>query len=196
MTVRPSASKSATKAGISRSATPATTTLDYIVGANASQTNAGSGSFFGDSLTSRLNFVLTRQFRLGFLVEQTPDDGCRVTLSPEWKDSLGLPRPRIAYNFSDYTKLGFVAAKQTATAIYTAMGAKEYTRQPTADDVGDPTVFAITVDADGNPVPDGQAPPAGSTTDYFRFYGAGHAVGTYRMGRSPADSVVNPEQRS
>jgi len=176
---------------------PATTTLDYIVGANVSQTNAGSGSFFGDSLTSRLNFVLTRQFRLGFLVEQTPDDDCRVTLSPEWKDSLGLPRPRIEYNFSDYTKLGFVAAKQTATAIYNAMGAKEYTRQPTAADVGsDPTVFAITVDADGNPVPDGQAPPAGSTTDYFRFYGAGHTVGTYRMGTSPADSVVNPEQRS
>ena len=141
--------------------------------------------------------MLTRQFRLGFLVEQTPDDDCRVTLSPEWKDSLGLPRPRIEYNFSDYTKLGFVAAKQTATAIYNAMGAKEFTRQPTAADVGeDPTVFAISVDADGNPVPDGQAPPAGSTTDYFRFYGAGHTVGTYRMGTSPADSVVNPEQRS
>jgi len=89
---------------------PATKTLDHIVGANVSQTNAGSGSFFGDRLTSRLNIVLTRQFRLGFLVEQ--------------------------------------------------------------------------------------APPAGSTTDYFRFYGAGHTVGTYRIGTSPAESVVNPEQRS
>lgn len=176
---------------------PATTTLDYIVGANVSQTNPGGASFFGDQLTSRLNFLLTRQFRLGFLVEQTPDDDCRVTLSPTWKDRLGLPRPRIDYNFSDYTKLGFVAAKQTATAVYNAMGAKEFTVQPTAADLGeDPTVFTITIDANGNPVADGQTPPPGSTTDYFRFFGAGHTVGTYRMGRSPTDSVVNSEQRS
>ena len=176
---------------------PSTTTIDFIVGANASQTNPGGQSFFGSALTQRLNFVLTRQFRLGFLVEQTPDDDCRVKLSPTWTDRLGLPRPRIDYNFSDYTKASFVAAKKTATAIYNSMGAKEFTVHPTAKDVGvDPTVFAVTVDPNGKVVPDGQTAPAGSTTDYFRFFGAGHTVGTYRMGSSPADSVVNAEQRS
>ena len=177
---------------------PTTTTLDFIVGANASQLNSNPPkNLFGDDLTATLNGIFTRQFRLGFLVEQTPDDNCTVGLSKTYKDSLGLPRPEITYNFSDYTKMGFVVAKKTASMIYQAMGAKEFTKQPTADQVGkDPTVFAITYDADGNPVPDGQTAPAGSTTDYFRFFGAGHTVGTYRMGSDPSTSVVNSEQRS
>jgi glucose dehydrogenase len=177
---------------------PSTTTLDFVVGTNVSQLNTSNpNGIFGNALTATINGILTRQFRLGFLMEQTPDDDCTVTLSSTYKDSLGLPRPQIRYNFSDYTKMGFVAAKKTATAIYDAMNAKEFTTLPGPDDLGkDPTVFSITYDADGNPVPDGQAPPAGSTTDYFRFFGAGHTVGTYRMGTDETNSVVNSEQRS
>jgi choline dehydrogenase-like flavoprotein len=173
---------------------PSTTTLDFVVGKNLSGLNPPAKPLFGDALTAAVNDALTRQFRLGFLMEQTPDDDCTVTLSPTYKDSLGLPRPQIHYNFSDYTKMGFVVAKKTATAIYAAMDAKEFTVRPTAEDVGaDPTVFAVSYDADGNAVPDGTP---GATTDYFRFFGAGHTVGTYRMGTDRTDSVVDPEQRS
>jgi choline dehydrogenase-like flavoprotein len=176
---------------------PSTTTLDFVVGTNNSQLNPSGDPLFGSALTTAVNSALTSQFRLGFLMEQTPDDDCKVGLSPTFKDSLGLPRPQIHYNFSDYTKMGFVSARKVATAIYDAMDATEFTVLPKAGDVGtDPTVFAITYDAAGNPVPDGTPPPAGSTTEYFRFFGAGHTVGTYRMGTDATNSVVNSEQRS
>lgn len=176
---------------------PYTTTLDFVLGTNASQLNPGMQAMYGAGLVGALNDGLTRQFRLGFLLEQTPDDDCSVTLSTTYKDRLGLPRPRITYNFSDYTKMGFVVAKRTATKIYGAMKAKEYTQAPDASLLGvDPTVFAVTYDADDVPVPAGTTPPAGSTTEYFRYFGAGHIVGTYRMGSDKADSVVDAEQRS
>jgi choline dehydrogenase-like flavoprotein len=176
---------------------PYTTTLDFVVGTNASQLNPSGQPVWGASLTGALNHALTRQFRLGFLMEQSPDDDCTVTLSTTYKDSLGLPRPRIHYNFSNYTKMGFVAARRVASDVYGAMGAHEYTVMPTKDDLGeDPTVFAVTYDAKGAPVPDGTPPPAGSTTEYFRYFGAGHIVGTYRMGTDKTDSVVDFEQRS
>ena len=48
-------------------------------------------------MTKALNDNITRQFRIGFLVEQTPDAGNRVTLS-DHVDGLGLRRPKIAYH--------------------------------------------------------------------------------------------------
>lgn len=176
---------------------PYTTTLDFVLGTNVSQLNGSQTAMYGSQLVSSLNTALTRQFRLGFLMEQTPDDDCAVSLSPTFKDRLGLPRPRIRYNFSDYTKMGFVVAKRTATEIYGAMGAKEFTQGPDASMLGvDPTVFSITYDANDVPVPQGTTPPAGSTTEYFRYFGAGHVVGTYRMGSDKTNSVVDSQQRS
>jgi choline dehydrogenase-like flavoprotein len=176
---------------------PYTTTLDFVLGTNVSRLNGGGTAHHGKDLVTGLNGALTRQFRLGFLMEQTPDDDCRVSLSPTFKDRLGLPRPRITYNFSDYTKMGFVAARRTATQIYAAMGATEYTRSPHPGVVGhDPTVFSVTYGPDDAPVPAGTELPDGATTEYFRYYGAGHVVGTYRMGSDPTDSVVDREQRS
>ncbi len=173
---------------------PYTTTLDFVLGTNASQLNPGKTPLYGSGLVGALNTALTRQFRLGFLMEQTPDDDCAVTLSPTFKDRLGLPRPRIRYNFSDYTKMGFVVAKRTATQIYGAMDAHEYTLAPDPSLLGkDPTVFSITYDSNDVPVPDGTA---GATTAYFRYFGAGHVVGTYRMGTDSTNSVVDSQQRS
>jgi len=114
---------------------------------------------------------LSRQFRLGFLVEQSAEPSNRVTLSDR-TDHLGLPRPRIAYDLSDYTKRGFAAAKRTADAIFARLGAQQFT----------------------------QAAPGPATFEYnhetFGYFGAGHIVGTYRMGSSRADSVVDANQRS
>jgi glucose dehydrogenase len=157
---------------------PDTTTVDFVNGLNFSDLNPLKKPLFGADLVNALNTNLSRQFRLGFLVEQSPDDTNSVTLSDQFKDHLGLPRPQISYNLSDYTKQGLAAAKDTASAIFQSMGAKEFTTQPNADD---PSSF--------------QWPP-GQTTTRIKYFGAGHLVGTYRMGTSGNDSVVNDMQRS
>jgi choline dehydrogenase-like flavoprotein len=158
---------------------PHTTTLDLINGMNFSQLNPNPKALFGKDLVTRLNDLLTRQFRLGFLVEQSPDESNRITLangSDKTKvDHLGLPRPQITYDLSDYTKKGLAAAKDTATRIFQKMGAKEFTKE--GDD--DPSQFVW--------------PPGGK--DNIKYYGAGHIVGTYRMGPK-GKAVVDAEQRS
>jgi choline dehydrogenase-like flavoprotein len=119
----------------------------------------------------------TRQFRIGFLTEQSPDSSNRVTLSQQHKDGLGLPRPQVAYNVSDYTKKGLIAAQQTSDAIFKRLNAQPFTR------IGDndPTAFEATID--------GRRTRIG-------FGGAGHIVGTYRMGDDRTKSVVDSYQRS
>jgi choline dehydrogenase-like flavoprotein len=129
-------------------------------------------------LVKRLNNRISRQFRLGFLIEQSPDNTNRVTLSERHRDGLGLPRPQIAYNLSDYTKRGLAAAKQASDAIFTRLNAEPFTATPRSSD---PNSFEWTID--------------GKKTR-LNFLGAGHIVGTYRMGTSNSNSVVNREQRS
>lgn len=125
----------------------------------------------GKSLVEVLNDRYVRQFRMAFLMEQTPDPENRVTLSATETDHLGLPRPEIHYALSDYTKAGFEAAREVADTLFNLMGATQYT--------------------------DKQPDPGPTTFDYngqhYTYYGAGHVVGTCRMGSDPADSVVNSD---
>lgn len=90
---------------------PYITVADLIDGTNGSSTNplpsAGSASqvLFGSALVQRLNNLLTRQFRVGFLVEQVEEDpnnaNCYIVPSSQYKDRLGIPRPEIHYDLSD-----------------------------------------------------------------------------------------------
>ena len=163
---------------------PYTTTVDLINGMNQSQLNppAGPGqkppALWGADLATALNDKLSRQFRIGFLVEQSPETTNYVRLSTEL-DHLGLPRPEIHYDLSDYTKAGLASAKKTASQIFKGMGAAEYTITP--KDADDPTV--VMADVDGVPTP-------------IRYYGSGHIVGTYCMGTTSSNSVVDKNQRS
>lgn len=161
------------------SSDPYTSTVDMIVGANSTGINPGDPppARWGNDLVTQLNGALSRQFRLGFLVEQTPEGDCDVTLSDTQFDHLGLPRPRIRYNLSDYTKRGFVAAKRAADQIFALMNAKQFTTNPQCLDPGDPTTFEFE-------------------GERFKFYGAGHVVGTLRMGDSRGNSVVDRDLRS
>jgi glucose dehydrogenase len=156
---------------------PDTTTIDFVNGINFSNLNPGKKALFGADLVAAINDNLSRQFRLGFLIEQSPDDTNTVTLSDQFKDHLGLWRPQINYDLSDYTKQGLAAAKATATAIFASLGAKEFTSKPYADD---PSSF--------------QWPPGEQTR--IKYFGAGHVVGTYRMGSDKSNSVVDDMQRS
>jgi choline dehydrogenase-like flavoprotein len=156
---------------------PDTTTVDFINGLNFSNLNKEKKALFGANLVSALNDKLPRQFRLGFLIEQSPDDTNSVTLSDQFKDHLGLERPQINYDLSEYTKRGLAAAKTTATAIFKSLHAEEFTTEPEADD---PSTF--------------EWPPGQKTR--IKYFGAGHMVGTYRMGANQNDSVVDSFQHS
>jgi glucose dehydrogenase len=157
---------------------PALTTVDLVTGRNTSKVNKLNEMLFGKKLVTRLNDLITRQIRLGFLVEQTPDRKNRVTLSEQHYDGLGLPRPAISYNLSDYTKKGIVAAKRTADLLFEKMDARSFTKEPPP---GHPMSFEWPID--------------GKMTR-IAFGGAGHLMGTYRMGSDPRNSVVDSDQRS
>jgi choline dehydrogenase-like flavoprotein len=155
---------------------PDVTTLDFINGLNVSDLNKEKEALFGSALVKRLNNRLSRQFRLGFLIEQSPDSTNRVTLSDRHKDGLGLPRPQITYNLSGYTKKGLAAAKQASDEIFRKLNAEPFTRISP----GDPSAFDFVVDR---------------KRTRLSFMGAGHIVGTHRMGTSARNSVVDRDQR-
>lgn len=161
---------------------PYNTVCDFIDGTNNGGANPNKLALSGQALVQQLNSVLTRQFRLGFLIEQVekdPDNAlCRVEKSTEFTDGLGLPRPQITYELSDYTKEGFKQARLAATHIITKlMAATELTDRNPKLAPGSQTVFEY----------DGQK---------YAFFGAGHLMGTYRMGSDRTKSVVDKDQRS
>lgn len=180
---------------------PYTTLADFVFGQNGSQLNGNSvneqgqplrwnpslpanSRLFGEQLVNTLNAIYIRQIRLGYLIEQLPDPDNRVELSDKETDHLGLPRPKVTYRIrSDYERNAFASAKQVSTRIFNAMGAKEYTKAPPSpvfyDEPG--KVTATNFQYQGN---------------NYTFYGAGHIVGTYRMGDKKENSVLNARQQS
>jgi choline dehydrogenase-like flavoprotein len=156
---------------------PNKTTLDFINGTNETQANEKSEALFGKALMQRLHDQFTHQFRIGFLIEQSPDDNNRVTLAEGQFDGLGLPRPQISYDISDYTRKGFVAAHRMKNLLFRRMDVKDFTRPGE----GDPSAFDEMIDG---------------TKVTMTYIGAGHIMGTCRMGRTSDDSVVNDMQRS
>jgi len=162
---------------------PNVTTLDFITGMNCSGLNqkdfsqlADNSALFGADLTRTLGNLISRQFRIAFPIEQSPDPNNRVTLS-SLSDGLGLPRPRISYDLSDYTRRGFVAAVRMRKVIFKKLGAIDFTERG----CNDPAGFDMAID--------GKA-------EQLTYGGAGHVMGTYRMGIDPKTSVVDSMQRS
>jgi len=163
---------------------PNVTTLDIVNGMNFSGVNtnkttklgADKLALFGSALTKTLGNLLSRQFRIAFPIEQNPDPNNRVRLS-DAVDRLGLPRPAIHYDISDYTKQGFAAAYHLKKLIFDKLEATE--TEFTSVAPGDPAAFQMP----GIP-------------EVFTYGGAGHVMGTYRMGTDPKTSVVDGWQCS
>jgi len=182
---------------------PFTTLGDYVFGQNNSHTNAsvtnGQGKnlkfnsalgdnskLFGKELVDTLNGIYTRQIRLGYLIEQLPYEGNSVELSDTLTDNLGLPRPKINYQIpADYERNAFVSAKKVSTDIFNEIGATEYTQDP-----GEPVFYK---EENGKPLTAANFQYEGNN---FIFYGAGHIVGTYRIGTEKSNSVLSYRQQS
>lgn len=190
---------------------PWTTVTDFVTGTNLSQLNPSEQVLFGDALVAKLNDVFPRQWRMGFLVEQTPEPGNRITLSDRLTDGLGLPRPEIHYDLSDYTKLGFVYAEIFARQVYRKMGVRSYTQNPATLEgpqgtVRNPTWFGLEpqwrkIFEDlppelKDPRVTNLPASAGGVPEGFQYFGSGHIVGTTVMGSDAATSVLDADQRS
>ncbi len=129
-------------------------------------------NLFGVVLRHRLADRVPRQLRLGALLEQLPSAANRVTVDPAYRDQLGNLRPVIRYGFDDYLKAGAAAFKRVMDQVFQRLGAEQLTAYD----------------------------PAGGGSFVYRgqnylVYGAGHLLGTHRMGRSAADSVTDADMR-
>jgi choline dehydrogenase-like flavoprotein len=175
-------------ASVVGAADPHVTTIDFVNGIDRNRLkskHAAAGipgppptkALYGPALTGALNANISRQFRVGFLIEQTPDAGNRVTLARENPDGLGLPRPKITYDLSPYTRRGIIAAHRFKDLLFDRMHATDFTM--VSDN--DPSRFDEQIDGE---------------TVRLNFTGAGHIMGTYRMGTSKDNSVVDSYQRS
>ena len=139
----------------------------------ATMTDMVNQGYFGKTLRRRLFEQVSRQFTLQFEFEQLPEPTNRVTIDPQYKDPLGNYRPVIHYDISDYTRAAIAVAKGISDAIFQQLGAQDATRY-------DPTEPGyLTYKNSG-----------------YTLRGAGHLIGTHRMGSSKKTSVVDRNQRT
>jgi choline dehydrogenase-like flavoprotein len=158
---------------------PYTTTMDFIQGTNNSAVNDNNQRLGGLKLVQKLNDIFTRQFRIGCMFDQSPLAENRVKLDldangkPVHTDGLGIPRPKVEYGLDPYTMEGFQMAAYVCSKVYERMGAQEFT----VNGVGGAGDFTYK-------------------GKNYHYYGAGHVVGTHRMGVDAKTSVVDASQRS
>ena len=113
-------------------------------------------------------------------IEVKLEAGNRVTISREFMGPMATYRPVLHYDVSDYTRRAMLAATEIADHVYRCMGiAPEQILSHY--DPGDPSY--MTLRHKGKSVG-------------LSFIGAGHHMGTHRMGNSPKDSVTDRHSRA
>jgi len=122
----------------------------------------------GSALRDKLRHHAHRQIFLGTALEQVPHEANSVSLSKDKKDRFGIPLPFITYSYDDphgYTGEGLKVAKKVHEAIFKRLGATAY------------RLFGLS--------------DQGVLTDAAGFFGAGHIMGTTRMGKDGEDRAVD-----
>jgi choline dehydrogenase-like flavoprotein len=130
-------------------------------------------ALFGKPLRDRLNNQLTRQFRIAWELEQLPHPGNCVTINPAYTDQLGNLKPVVSYHVSDYTRAAAPVSKRLNDEIFQRLGVVDYTQYCKSDS------GYFEYDGEG-----------------YTVNGAGHVVGTHRMGYDRLQSVVDRNQRT
>jgi choline dehydrogenase-like flavoprotein len=126
----------------------------------------GTGKVIGAELQTKLFDQVTRQVRLSCSVEVAPDPNNRVELSTKKVDGMKLPVPKLTFTPSDYSLRGLAHATKTLRDMFKRIGTQD-------KDIIDP-----------------------NDSDPKAFDGAGHVMGTCRMGKDPKASVVNAQCRA
>lgn len=127
-----------------------------------------SEGYFGQDLRDALADRLSRQVLFHFEIEQLPNPNNRVTINNEYLDVLGIPRPVVHYDLTDYEKKGMEQAKLASDQMFSELGIEDFTKYNATDN----NTFVYN-------------------NVRYSFNGAGHIVGTHRMGNTADDSVTN-----
>lgn len=124
--------------------------------------------YFGNELKEALADRLSRQVLFHFEVEQLPNPNNRVTINNEYLDVMGIPRPVINYEITEYEMKAMEQAKMASDQMFAKLGVEDFTKYNATDK---------------------------NTFIYnhvrYSFNGAGHIVGTHCMGSSAETSVTN-----
>jgi choline dehydrogenase-like flavoprotein len=123
---------------------------------------------FGKDLKKALAERLSRQVLFHFEIEQLPNPNNRVVINNEYLDALGIPRPVVYYELTDYEKIGMQQAKLASDQMFEKLSIEDFTKYSETDN----NTFVY----------DGIR---------YSYNGAGHIVGTHRMGDSSENSVTN-----
>ena len=136
---------------------------------------------WGADLRAAVQDVVTRQLRFALEMEAVPLQTSYVKPS-NLVDETGIPRPEVHYEIYDenepdgtYCVDGYVETVEVANQIFNQLKAKQFTE--VTSNQGTPGWFQYQ----------GKA---------YQYRGAGHIFGTYRMGETKEDSVVDRNQRS
>jgi choline dehydrogenase-like flavoprotein len=144
---------------------------------------------WGAALAQKVSNTLTHQHRIGCFVEQLPNPESRVTLSGVL-DVIGIPMPRLTYGIDIYGRRALSANVAAMVKLFRGMIAKPVVQWN----------YAEFLDNAGTVLPDTErnAGVEGTPNIFVRegWFGAGHIMGTHRMGSDPATSVVNADQRA
>jgi choline dehydrogenase-like flavoprotein len=140
----------------------------------------------GSDLATAVSNTLTRQTRIGCLAEQLPNPNFRVMLSETLKDGLGIPRPALTYGIDPYGQCSLSAAVAASVQIFNRLIAKPVVQ------------YNYTDWSTQNIVTDWKRSDRGTPNIFVRegWAGAGHLMGTHRMGSDPATSVVDGTQKA
>ena len=143
---------------------------------------------FGAALRRTIGEVIPRQFRLALEMEQIPESSNYVTIDRAYRDQIGAFRPVIRYDLPDYVRSGFAMAKEASDAMYSLLGVHPLGPDADRDAFPYPGDYTSYQPTDPGYLTYGDAG--------YTFQGAGHLVGTHRMGTSRRTSVVDPRQRT
>ncbi len=148
----------------------------------------GNGpAVWGSQLVTELQSAVQSQVRFAFELESISGDetmDSRVTLSNE-VDALGIPRPVVSYKLPQYTLDGYNYAMGVCQQLFQILG---------VDDTDYQNNIKAMQNPDSNPAGKLTFTPTGSPVSItIEFRGAGHLIGTTRMGSDAKVSVVNKD---
>lgn len=142
-----------------------------------------SPAVYGKQLLEQVKDAVSSQVRFALELETISCDetmNSRVTLSAD-KDALGIPRPSVNYVIPQYTLDGYNEAISVAQQLFDTLGVKGKVNELLSSN--GPGILRFT--------------PSGSTNKVtIEFRGAGHLIGTHRMGDDQTTSVVDKNLKS